>query len=66
MQVGVVYAVYEMQCQHCATLWTASVDANFIEWFDGSVEINHDDDVECPKCGLTTSIEDGEPDSYED
>lgn len=66
MQVGIVYAVYEMQCQYCRALWVASVEAKFIEWPNGNIDINHSPDAVCPNCGLMTSIEDGEPDRLKD
>lgn len=66
MEVGVVYAMYPMQCLHCNFLWVASVEADYIKWFDGSTEINHEDDILCPNCNLLTSIEDGEPGYEED
>lgn len=65
MNAGIEWAVVPMECSACHQRWTAVVEVNKIEWFDGSTEYSFPFELECPECGLftETNTDDEGPDS---
>lgn len=56
MKVGIAYYVLNMECSACKKKWTAAVEIDKVEWFDGSVEYGYPHELECPDCGLFTEV----------
>ncbi len=57
MNVGIENVAYNMECDFCGKKWLALVEADRIEWPDGSVEVSHGQLLECPACGKWTEID---------
>lgn len=53
-----MHAVSGMRCEHCENEWIATFETDFIEWHDKKLEIKMPDQLECPKCGKMTNLED--------
>ena len=56
MKVGIVYEVAEVVCELCGEYFVSIIETDMIEWFDGEVEINFAEEVECSHCGKMTKI----------
>lgn len=62
MEVGLIYLEFVIDCSNCKHKWRAHVESSFIEWFDGEVEYNYPETLECPNCGGYTPTLNNESD----